>query len=51
MTVHKAINTSKGIRQSESNRFGRVIVVISIAGCSRLGAEPDFIAEIFIIRE
>ena len=51
MTAHSAINTSTEIRQSDSNRFGRVIVAVSIVGCSRLGVEPEFIAEILIIRE
>src|ERR1700687_433855 len=51
MTAHSAINTSTEIRQSDSNRFGRVIVAFSIVGCSRLGVKPEFIAGVFIIRE
>src|SRR5208282_5496075 len=59
MTAHSPTNTSTEIRQSESNRFGRVVVgggivgwiVVSIAGGSRLRAAPEFIAGIFIIRE
>src|SRR5258708_6749759 len=51
MTAHSTIKTSTEIRQYESNRFGWVIVVVSIVGCSRLGVAPKFIAEFFIIRE
>src|SRR6266404_2834083 len=51
MTAHSATNTSTEIRQSDSNRFGLVIVELSIVGCSRLGVKPEFIAEVFIIRE
>src|SRR5208282_147835 len=59
MNAHSPINTSTEIRQSESNRFGWVVVaggivgwiLVSIAGGSRLRAAPEFIAGIFIIRE
>src|SRR6266849_4943543 len=51
MTAHSAINTSTEIRQSESNWFGRVIVMVSIVGCSRLGVALGFIAGSIIIRE